>query len=93
MKGKQIVLTIAIVSAVLSVVSWSYRIYLEFSPYQNIWFYLITPTLFWGLFAGPLFLTLNSRKYLRVLAGILLVPTSILWALSVMVGSFGFKIH
>ena len=93
MTGKQVVTAIAILSAVLSIVSWSYRIILEFSPYQAIWFYLITPALFWGVFAGPLYLTLNSRKYLRVLAGILLVPTSLLWALSVIVGLFGLKIH
>lgn len=93
MTGRQIVLTIAILSAVLSIVSWTYRTLLEFSPYQEIWFYLITPSLFWAVFAGPLFLTLNNRKYLRVLAGILLVPTSILWALSVLVGFFEFRIH
>lgn len=93
MTRKQVILTIAILSALLSIVSWTYRTLLEFSPYQKIWGYLITPTLFWALFAGPLFLTLNSRKYLRVLAGILLVPTSILWALSVVIGFFGLRIH
>jgi len=93
MTGKQVVTAIAIVSAVLSIVSWTYRTLLELSPYQNIWFYLITPTLFWALFAGPLYLTLNSKRHLRVLAGILLVPTSLLWALSVIVGFFGLKIH
>ena len=93
MTGRQIVTTIAILSAVLSIVSWTYRTFLEFSPYQKIWPYLITPTLFWAVFAGPLFLTLNNKKYLRVLAGILLVPTSILWVLSVIVGFFGLRIH
>ncbi len=93
MTGKRIVLVVAILSALLSIVSWTYRIVLEFSPYQKIWFYLITPVLFWGVFAGPLFLTLNSKKYWRVLAGILLVPTSLLWVLSVIVGFFGLKIH
>lgn len=93
MTGKQIVLVVAILSALLSIVSWTYRIVLEFSPYQKIWFYLITPALFWGVFAGPLFLTLNRKKYWRVLAGILLVPTSLLWVLSVIVGFFGLKIH
>jgi len=93
MTGKQVVTAIAIVSAVLSIVSWTYRTLLELSPYQNIWFYLITPALFWATFAGPLYLLLSSKKYLRVLAGILLVPTSLLWALSVIVGFFGLKIH
>jgi hypothetical protein len=93
MTRKQIVLAVAILSAALSVVSWAYRTALEFSPYQQIWFYLVTPTLFWGLFAGPLFLTLAGRKYFRILAGILLVPTFILWALSVIVGFFGLRIH
>lgn len=93
MTGKRIVLVVAILSALLSIVSWTYRIILEFSPYQKIWFYLITPALFWGMFAGPLFLTLNRKKYWRVLAGILLVPTSLLWVLSVIVGFFGLKIH
>jgi len=93
MTRKQVILTIAILSALLSIVSWTYRTVLEISPYQKIWPYLITPTLFWAAFAGPLFLTLNSRKYLRVLAGILLVPTSILWALSVVIGFFGLRIH
>ena len=37
--------------------------------------------------------TLPGRKYLRVLAGILLVPASLLWALSVIVGFFGLKNH
>lgn len=93
MTRKQVILAIVILSASLSTVSWMYRTLLEFSPYQKIWFYLITPILFWALFAGPLFLMLNDKKYLRVLAGILLVPTSILWVLSVIVGFFGFKIH
>jgi hypothetical protein len=84
---------VALVSATLSVISWAYRTVLEFSPYQQIWFYLITPSLFWGLFAAPLFLTLNRSRYLRILAGILLVPTSILWAFSVIVGFFGLRIH
>jgi hypothetical protein len=93
MTPKRIVVVVAIVSAALSIVSWTYRTILEISPYQHIWFYLVTPALFWAMFAGPLFLILHSRKYLRVLAGVLLVPTSILWALSVIVGFFGLKIH
>lgn len=93
MTRKQVILAIVILSASLSAVSWTYRTILEFSPYQNIWFYLITPILFWALLAGPLFLMLNDKRYIRVLAGILLVPTSILWVLSVIVGFFGLKIH
>ena len=93
MTRQQVILAIVILSASLSAVSWTYRTILEFSPYQNIWFYLITPILFWALLAGPLFLMLNDKRYIRVLAGILLVPTSILWVLSVIVGFFGLKIH
>ena len=93
MNCQKIVVAIAFVSATLSVISWTYRTVLELSPYQEIWFYLITPVLFWAVFAGPLFLTMHRRKSLRVLAGILLVPTSILWALSVIVGFFGLRIH
>ena len=45
-------------------------------------------SLFWALFAGPLFLIRNIRKYVRILAGILLVPASLLWIMSVIIGFF-----
>lgn len=91
--GAQIVLATAVLSALLSVASWTYRTLLEFSPYQKIWFYILFPATFWALFAGLLFLTRNSRKYVRILAGILLVPASLLWILSVIIGFFGLRIH
>ena len=91
--GAQVVLAIAVLSALLSVAAWTYRTLLEFSPYQKIWFYILFPATFWALFAGLLFLTRNSRKYVRILAGILLVPASLLWILSVIIGFFGLRIH
>ena len=91
--GAQIVLAIAILSALLSAASWTYRTLLEFSPYQKIWFYILFPATFWALFAGLLFLTRNSRKFVRILAGILLVPASLLWIISVIIGFFGLRIH
>ena len=93
LSGAQIVRAIAIVSAMLSAVSWIYRFIEEHSRYQEIWFYILVPVLFWALFAGPLFLILNNKRYLRILAGILLVPTSLLWVLSILIGFFGLKIH
>ena len=93
LSGTQIFRAIAIVSAMLSAVSWIYRFIEEHSRYQEIWFYILFPVFFWALFAGPLFLILNNKRYLRILAGILLVPTSLLWVLSILIGFFGLRIH
>lgn len=93
MSGRKIVIAIAVLSAVLSIVSWTYRTILEISPYQKVYPYILFPVIFWLLFAGPLFMTKSSKKYLRILAGILLVPTSLLWVLSVLIGFFGLRIH
>ena len=89
----RIVTTIAALTAILSVGSWTYRFVEEYSPYQDLAFYVLVPLITWMLFAGPLFLLLNNRKALRVLAAILLVPTSALWFISILVGFYGLRIH
>lgn len=90
---RKVVLAIAVVTALLSITSWTYRTILELSPYQKVYPYILFPVIFWLLFAGPLFMTQSGKKYLRILAGTLLVPTSLLWVLSVLIGFFGLKIH
>ncbi len=84
---------IAAATALLSVVSWTYRFVDEYSRYQELPFYILVPGITWVLFAGPLFLLRNSRKALRITAMVLLVPTSALWLISVLVGFYGLKIH
>lgn len=84
---------VAILTAVLSLVSWAYRFVDDHMHYDQLLFYVLVPAVVWLLLAGPLFLLRNRRKPLRVLAAILLVPTSVLWAISIVVGFFGLKIH
>ena len=85
--------TVAILTALLSVVSWTYRFIDEYMRVQELPFYILIPTVIWLLFAAPLFLLQSRRKYLRIAAMIVLVPTSLLWLLSVWVGFFGLEIH
>lgn len=89
----KVVATVAVLTAALSIASWTYRFVEEFSPYQDLTFYVLAPAIFWILFAVPLFLLRTKRKAVRILAAILLVPTSALWAVSVLIGIYGLKIH
>ena len=85
--------TVAVLTAALSIASWTYRFVEEFSPYQDLTFYVLAPAIFWILFSVPLFLLRNKRKAVRILAAILIVRTSALWVVSVFIGFYGLKIH
>jgi len=89
----KVVPTIAVLSGALSIGSWTYRFVAEYMRYEEILFYIVVPFATWGLFAGSLFLLENKRRVLRILAATLLAPTSVLWALSVLVGFYGLNIH
>ncbi len=80
-------------SALLSIVAWTYRFIDEYSRSQEIAFYLLVPLVCWGLFIGFASLIMNKKVWVRVVAGILLIPFSLLWMLSVWVGFYGLKIH
>ena len=84
---------VAVLTALLSIVSWTYRFVDEYMRFQELAFYILVPTAVWLLFAGPLFLLRSDRKTLRITAAILLIPTSALWVLSILVGFFGLRIH
>ena len=84
---------IALLTATLTLASWVYRFVDEYSPYQEIWFYILVPLIVWLLFAGALFLTRNVRRWSRILGWVLLVPATLLWIIAILVGMFGLKIH
>ena len=84
---------IAVLTATLSVVSWTYRFIDEYMRFQELAFYILVPAIVWFFFAGPLFLLRKKSKAVRVVATILLVPTSALWVISILVGFYGLKIH
>lgn len=89
----KVVPAIAVVTGALSAVSWTYRFADEFVRYNEVLFYVLVPTVTWGLFAGPLFLSRSRKRFIRIIAAILLVPATLLWALSVQVGFYGLRIH
>lgn len=80
-------------SALLSIAAWTYRFIDEYSRYQEIAFYVLVPLICWGLFIGFAYLMMNKKVWIRIVAGILLIPFSLLWILSVWVGFYGLKIH
>jgi len=89
----KVIPAIALITAALSTGSWTYRFVDDYMRYEELLFYVLVPTVIWGLFAGPLFLLRHRRQVIRVTAAMLLVPTSLLWLLSVLVGLYGLKIH
>ncbi len=86
-------LAIVIVTFAASAASWTYRFIDEHMLWSQFWFYVLVPLVTWLLFAGPLLLTGSTRKWVRVVAFILLVPTTFLWGVSILVGMYGLKIH
>ena len=84
---------IAVLTATLSVVSWTYRFIDEYMRFEELAFYILVPVIAWFFFAGPLFLLRDKRKAVRITATILLVPTSALWVTSVLVGFYGLRTH
>lgn len=85
--------SVALLTLFASAASWVYRYIEEYSPYRELAFYILVPLIVWLLFAGPLFMTASRWLWLRVLAWLLLVPTSLLWGLSILVGIYGLRIH
>ena len=88
-----IIKTIAIVTALLSVVSWAYRFIDEYSRFNEILFYVLVPAVIWLLLAAPLFALRSNNKVVWVIAIIFLIPFSALWVISIIVGFYGLKIH
>ena len=84
---------VAVFTALLSAASWTYRFIDEYARYQELAFYILVPGITWLMFATPLFLLRSSRNWLRVTAAIVLIPTALLWVLSILVGLYGLKIH
>ncbi len=89
----KIIKTIAIVTALLSIVSWTYRFIDEYSRFEEILFYILVPAVIWLLLAVPLFTLRSENKVVRVISIILLIPFSALWVISILVGFYGLKIH
>jgi hypothetical protein len=85
--------TIAVLTAALSAGSWTYRFIDDYLRSEELLFYILIPAGIWALFAGSLFLLRHQRQVIRVTAALLLLPTSLLWILSVLVGLYGLKIH
>lgn len=84
---------VLILTAALSAVSWTYRFIDEHSRFQELFVYILVPGLVWLTFAGSLMLLRIRRRFVRAIAVVLLVPTTLLWAFSVLVGFQGLKIH
>ena len=97
MKNRELTLNIiqvlAALSALLSTISWTYRFIDDHSRFADLWFYILVPATFWGLLIAPLILLRHRKVVVKVIAGVLLVPFSLLWALSVWIGFYGLKIH
>ena len=89
----QLIPSIALLTALLSLVSWAYRFVDDYTPYYQLAFYILVPIIVWLLFAGPLFLLRSEKKFLRIIAAVLLVPTGSLWVISVLIGFYGLQIH
>ena len=85
--------TIAIVTALLSVVSWVYRFIDEYSRIEEILFYVLVPSIIWLLLVTPLFALRSNNKFVRIISIILLIPFSALWVASILVGFYGLNIH
>ena len=90
---KSVLKAIAVVSGLMSTTSWIYRFIDDYSRYAGLWFYILVPATFWGLFISSLFLLLHRKATVKIIAGVLLMPFSLLWALSVWIGFYGLKIH
>lgn len=80
----KIIKTIAIVTALLSIVSWAYRFIDEHSRFEEILFYILVAAVIWLLLAVPLFSLRSENKVLRVISIILLIPFSALWVISIL---------
>lgn len=89
----RIIVAVAVVSAMLSIVSWTYRFIDEYSRVEELPAYVLVPAICWALLIGPIFMLRSKRVFVKVVAAILLVPFSLLWAASVLVGFYGLKIH
>ena len=89
----RIIQALAALSALLSTISWTYRFIDDHSRYADLWFYTLAPATLWGLFIAPLILLRHRKTAVKIIAGVLLVPFSLLWALSVWIGFYGLKIH
>jgi hypothetical protein len=92
---RSIVRWIAFAAAVVSACAWTYRSLVEHVHLRvaEIAVYAAVPTLTWALFAGPLLLTTHERRWVRIVAIILLVPIVMLWVVSILVGIKGLRIH
>ncbi|HEY5641416.1 MAG TPA: hypothetical protein VIS31_00945 [Woeseiaceae bacterium] len=83
----------AMLTAAISIASWTYRFVDENVRLGELWFYVLVPAIAWLMLAGPLFLLQSDRRWPRVMAVIFLVPATTLWVMSVLVGFYGLRIH
>ncbi len=90
---KAVVPITALFTATISVAAWTHRFFDEQVRIEELWFYVLVPAVAWLALAGPLFLLRSDRRWLRAVATVLLVPASVLWALSILVGFYGLRIH
>ena len=89
----RIVRYVAAATFSLSVVSWIWRFVDDHVRWNEIAFYVLVPLIAWLLFFGPLVMLVNERKWVRITAMLFLVPTALIWAISVLIGFFGLRIH
>lgn len=78
---------------VISAAAWTYRFVDEYSRWAEVWFYVLVPLVVWALLALAILLTGAGSKWGRVSGFVLLLPAALLWALSILVGLYGLKIH
>ena len=78
---------------VISAAAWTYRFVDEYSRWSEVWFYVLVPLAVWALLAAAIWMIGSRRRWVKVPGGILLLPAALLWALSVLVGLYGLKIH
>ena len=77
----------------VSAVAWAYRFFVEHLYWPHLAFYVLVPLVAWAAMMGPLAMTAATQRWVRALGAVLLVPTALIWALSILIGIFGFRIH
>ena len=84
---------VAAATLAISVVAWIYRFYIEHLYWPHLAFYVLVPLAAWASLAGPLAMTAAPQQWVRGLGAALLIPTTLIWGLSIYIGIFGLRIH
>jgi hypothetical protein len=82
-----------ILSTIVSLVSWAYRLSVEVWRLEELPFYVLLCLLPLALFAGTLRMMASRRTWTRVSGTMLGIPAFAVWALSVVIGFYGLRIH